>query len=113
MAYAFPSDSTFPNRIRERALDLPRYDASREFPNYTPAERADAGRRVDGVCVLDDTYTLGERCAEAYRQADALHYEAMALLAEFDERRGWEDSGFGFDRRVVGLADRHQTRRGS
>ena len=42
----------------------------------------------------DELYRLGERCAEAYIQADALHYQAMVLLAEFHRRRGWQDSGF-------------------
>ncbi|MFH1763606.1 MAG: DUF222 domain-containing protein, partial [Gemmatimonadota bacterium] len=42
----------------------------------------------------DELFLLGERCAQAYMQADALHYHAMVLLAEFDRRSGWEDSGF-------------------
>ncbi len=42
----------------------------------------------------DELFLLGERCAEAYMQADALHYHAMVLLAEFDRRSGWQDTGF-------------------
>ena len=42
-----------------------------------------------------DAFLLGERCAEAYMQADALQYRAMTLLAEFHHRRGWVDTGFG------------------
>jgi len=42
----------------------------------------------------DEIYRLGERCAEAYIEADALHYQAMVLLAEFHRRRGWQDTGF-------------------
>ena len=42
----------------------------------------------------DELFLLGERCAEAYMQADALHYQAMRLLAEFDRRSGWQDTGF-------------------
>lgn len=42
----------------------------------------------------DELFQLGERCAEAYMQSDSLQYRAMTLLAEFDGRRGWEDTGF-------------------
>ena len=42
----------------------------------------------------DEIFLLGERCAEAYMQADALHYRAMQLLAEFHRRDGWRDTGF-------------------
>ncbi|MGI9629225.1 MAG: DUF222 domain-containing protein [Longimicrobiales bacterium] len=41
-----------------------------------------------------ELFALGERCAETYMEADALHYEAMVLLAEFDERKGYADSAF-------------------
>jgi hypothetical protein len=44
--------------------------------------------------VEDELFLLGERCAQAYMKADALHYRAMKLLAEFDRRRGWQDTGF-------------------
>ncbi len=43
----------------------------------------------------DELFLLGERCAQAYMRADALHYQAMKLLAEFDGKRGWQDTGFG------------------
>ncbi len=43
----------------------------------------------------EELFLLGERCAQAYMQADALHYQAMKLLAEFDGKRGWEGTGFG------------------
>jgi len=42
----------------------------------------------------DELFTLGERCAEAYMQADALQYQAMRLLVEFHQREGWRDTGF-------------------
>jgi hypothetical protein len=42
----------------------------------------------------DELFLLGERCAEAYMQADALQYRAMKLLAEFHRREGWRDTGF-------------------
>ncbi len=38
---------------------------------------------------VDELLLLGERCAATYMRADALQYEAMVLLAEFDERDGW------------------------
>jgi len=43
----------------------------------------------------DELWRLGEACAKAYIEADALHYRAMTLLAEFDRREGWQDTGFG------------------
>ena len=42
----------------------------------------------------DALFLLGERCAQAYMHADALHYQAMRLLAEFHRRSGWRDTGF-------------------
>jgi hypothetical protein len=42
----------------------------------------------------DELFTLGERCAQAYMQADALQYQAMRLLVEFHHREGWRDTGF-------------------
>jgi hypothetical protein len=42
----------------------------------------------------DELFLLGERCAHAYMQADALHYRAMKLLVEFDRREAWKDTGF-------------------
>ena len=42
----------------------------------------------------DELFLLGERCAQAYMQADALHYRAMKLLAEFHQKSGWQDTGF-------------------
>ena len=58
---------------------------ARTAPTPAPASHADPD---------DDLYILGEQCAEAYIQADALHYQAMQLLAEFDHRKGWQDTGF-------------------
>ncbi len=42
----------------------------------------------------DELFDLGERCAGAYMQADALQYQAMRLLVEFHRREGWRDTGF-------------------
>jgi len=41
----------------------------------------------------DELWRLGEACAKAYIEADALHYRAMTLLAEFDRREGWLHRG--------------------
>ena len=54
-----------------------------------PSEPSDPGADPE-----DELFVLGERCAQAYMQADALHYEAMRLLAEFDRREGWQGTGF-------------------
>ncbi len=43
----------------------------------------------------DELFLLGERCAETYMRAEAMQYEAMVLLAEFDEREGWRGTAFG------------------
>ena len=44
-----------------------------------------------GTSLTDDELDeLGERCATAYMQADALQYQAMVLLAEFHRRQGWK-----------------------
>ena len=48
----------------------------------------------DSTTPNEDVFSLGERCAEAFRQADALKYEGLVLLAEFDARKGYEESGF-------------------
>jgi hypothetical protein len=43
----------------------------------------------------NELFLLGERCAEAYMQAEALHFRAMELLAEFHHREGWQGTDFG------------------
>ncbi len=48
----------------------------------------------DSATPNEDVFSLGERCAEAFRQADVLKYEGLVLLAEFDARKGYEDMGF-------------------
>ncbi|MHC5052531.1 MAG: DUF222 domain-containing protein, partial [Planctomycetota bacterium] len=73
--------------MRERTVDL---GARRDRPGglhetLHPEEPADPD---------DALYVLGERCAQAYMQAERLHAHAMTLLAEFDRRRGWQDTGF-------------------
>jgi len=66
-----------------------RFPPSRfDFPNV-------AGEVARPTEVEEDVFSLGERCAQAYREADALHYRAMALLAEFDAREGYREAGFG------------------
>ncbi len=48
----------------------------------------------DSTTPNEDVFSLGERCAEAFRQADVLKYEGLVLLAEFDARKGYEEMGF-------------------
>ncbi len=48
----------------------------------------------DSTTPDEDVFSLGERCAEAFRQADVLKFEGLVLLAEFDARKGYEESGF-------------------
>ena len=67
----------------------------------TPPGQADPGTiltptAIDSVSTEpeDELFLLGERCAHAYMQADALHYQAMKLLAEFHRKNGWQDTGF-------------------
>ncbi len=63
----------------------------REAGGGVGARGGGGGRRPTPA---DELYLLGERCAEAYMQADALQYRAMKLLAEFHRREGWKDTGF-------------------
>ena len=43
----------------------------------------------------DEVVGLGERIADLARGIQAAEYEMLRLLAEFDDRRGWEAYGFG------------------
>jgi hypothetical protein len=52
------------------------------------ATETEAGAKTEAAEV-DELLLLGERCAVTYMRADALQYEAMVLLAEFDARDGW------------------------
>jgi hypothetical protein len=84
----------WPSRVRERALEWP-------DKGTNPTENADQPEGPENPAdepsledPADELFLLGERCAEAYMHADALHYQAMRLLAEFDRRSGWRDTGF-------------------
>jgi len=80
-------------RVREPG---PRYGTSRTRVIRTHAAAGPVRPfRAEAADPEDELYLLGERCAETYMRADALHYEAMVLLAEYDERAGWRDTGFG------------------
>jgi len=84
---------------------LPRCQSSGEFVNHALGEmEAPWPRLVREVAAdscdepddhEDELFLLGERCAEAYMQAEALQGRAMELLAEFHRREGWRDTGFG------------------
>ena len=41
-----------------------------------------------GIDPDDELFVLGERCAQTYMKSDALHYEAMILLASKQFRPG-------------------------
>ena len=94
----------WPMVVREQAVELarggveadiePPADAEISADPETTAETAtppDPSPRTDPE---DELYLLGERCAQTYMQADALHYRAMKLLAEYDRRSGWKDTVF-------------------
>ncbi|MFH1762824.1 MAG: DUF222 domain-containing protein, partial [Gemmatimonadota bacterium] len=91
----------WPRLVREAAVDDRWYE--RPVAHFEDADtrpeaadtRPEAADTADPLTdPEDELFLLGERCAQAYMQADAMHYHAMKLLAEFDRRRGWEDSGF-------------------
>ncbi len=76
----------WPRLVREAAVD--------GWPGMPDAAPDTADTTDPLTDPEDELFLLGERCAEAYMQADALHYHAMVLLAEFDRRSGWQDTGF-------------------
>jgi hypothetical protein len=41
-----------------------------------------------------EAYQIGEMCAEAYMQSEALHFRALLLLAEFHRLEGWKSTPF-------------------
>ena len=88
MAYAL-SEPPFLHESRASTDRLQHFPPSR-FDFQGSVSDTTVGPDVD-----EDVFALGERCAEAYRQADALHYRAMQLLVEFDARRGYQEAGFG------------------
>ena len=73
----------WPMLVREHASDRPEDAQQLVDPEDEQSEDPE-----------DELFLLGERCARAYMHADALHYQAMKLLAEFDRRSGWRDTGF-------------------
>jgi hypothetical protein len=78
-----------PNKEDAKADDT-QTDAAHTHPTATVSTDADPLTDPD-----DELFALGERCARAYMQADALQYQAMRYLAEFHHRRGWQDTGYG------------------
>ncbi|MFG1691032.1 DUF222 domain-containing protein [Gemmatimonadota bacterium] len=77
----------WPMVVRERAVEIAKRRADADAETLTHAAEPPTDPE-------DEIFLLGERCARAYMQADALHYRAMKLLAEFDRRSGWQDTGF-------------------
>ena len=70
------------------------YASRRATPRWPRLVREAAVEWEPEADPSDELFLLGERCAEAYMQADALQYQAMKLLAEFHRREGWRDTGF-------------------
>jgi hypothetical protein len=95
----------WPMVVREQAVEIAerRADEGAERLTHVADPITDVADPVtdaadpvtDAADPQDEIFLLGERCAHAYMQADALHYRAMKLLAEFHRRSGWEDTGFG------------------
>jgi len=81
----------WPSRVREHAVEW-RHEAADESEVADQLVDPAEGPFLDDPA--DEVFLLGERCARAYMNADALHYQAMRLLAEFDRRSGWRGTGF-------------------
>ena len=67
------------NRFTEQKLSHRWPRVVREAAVESAKWRVDADPLPDPE---DEIFLLGERCAQAYMQADALHYRAMKLLAD-------------------------------
>ena len=72
------STSRWPALVRERATD--------SGPLLGPGSPIDTPEA--------EVYQLGELCAEAYMQSEALHFRALLLLAEFHRLEGWKSTSF-------------------
>jgi len=90
MAYAIP-DGLSPFLLDSTGS----VEDSQRFPPSRFDVRVPIGELTQQPDIEEDVFSLGERCAEAYRRADALHYRAMQLLAEFNAREGYREAGFG------------------
>ena len=62
-------------------------------PETTPAFELEKGTD-ESPDPEDELLLLGEQCALAYLQAEALQYRAMKLLVEFHNREGWRETPF-------------------
>ena len=87
MPYALHPALNLPDGISDSSEALLRFPVSRFDVEPHPTSN-------EPIPDDEDVFSLGERCAEAFRQADILHYEGMVLLAEFDAIRGFEEAGF-------------------
>lgn len=86
----------WPRLVREAAPDAPPWDLdlSPDTSARAPAVAAASEPSSSTPDPDDELFLLGERCAEAYMRAEALHYRALQLLAEFHGRQGWRGTGF-------------------
>jgi hypothetical protein len=93
-----PGASTSPEGVAAEPSGAACASVSRtEWEGRETAERSAGETPVDAEAddPADELLLLGERCALAYLQSDALQYRAMKLLAEFHQREGWRDTSFG------------------
>jgi hypothetical protein len=68
------------------------------WPALVRDRAADSGPLLGPGSPIDtpeaEVYQLGELCAEAYMQSEALHFRALLLLAEFHRLEGWKSTSF-------------------
>lgn len=57
--------------------------------------QAPAAIMDEAAARADDLLELGDRIAELARSIQVAEAEMMRLIVEFDDRRGWEEAGFG------------------
>ena len=77
----------------QTGMNQPRLFLVREAAPEYPPEYLTGPETTEACPDPDDQlFELGERCATAYMQADALQYRAMVLLAEFHQRQGWKNT---------------------
>jgi hypothetical protein len=77
--------------IREAA---PAYAHGGTLPDVPAEISAEISAETEVEDPEDELLLLGEACARTYLKAEALHYKAMKLLAEFHAQEGWRDTSF-------------------
>jgi len=98
---AAPESVPAPDRVPAGTSGIQASEAS-ATPNAPETSSSSAGLSLDPASATSDSdsdpedelFLLGERCAELYLRAEALHARALGLLAEFHRREGWKGTGF-------------------